>query len=556
MLSTLVVRDFVLIDRLELAFGPGLTVLTGETGAGKSIVLDALGLALGGRAERSMVRRGAAQTQVTAGFTLPAGHPVFELLAAQGIDAAGEEILIRRQVSGDGRSRAWIEDVAVGNSLLRRIGSLLVEIHGQHASRALDEPGFHRDILDRFGGHEGLRRQVRTAFEDHRAARHRLAALEAQLEQTRQEREELERLVQDLEDLAPRPGEEEELAERRRQAMNREKLASLLGEVGTLLSQAVERLGGAERRARRALEFDSTLASAVAAIERAAIEVGEAEAQFGAALERVRQDTGLLEKAEARLFALRDAARRYRCRVEELPQRLEAAKARLGALAAADPALAEARRIMERCERALQDAVSALSRARREAAERLAAAVASELPPLRLDRARFRVALDPLPPERWGPEGGERVRFEAQTNPGQPFDALDRIASGGELARFMLALELVIARLYPATTMIFDEVDSGIGGATAAAVGERLARLARERQVLVVTHAPQIAARADRHLRVEKQESPEGVSVRVEVLGDSGRREELARMLAGLEVTEAARAAASSLLDAKGGSGA
>lgn len=553
MLTRLLVRDLVLVDRLELAPGPGFTVFTGETGAGKSVLLDALGLALGARAERTLVRPGAARAQVVATFALAPDHPVRVLLAERGVEVE-EEILIRRELGADGRSRAWIDDVAVSGGLLRQAGALLVEVHGQHASRALGEPAFHRELLDRFGGHGELVARVRTAHHAREAAEALCRELRARREAEAREREELERTVEELSALAPQPGEEEVLAERRRRAMNREKLASALAEIRTLLSRAVEGLGAAERRARRALELDAALAPPAEGLERALIEATEAEAQLDALAHGLELDADGLERIEERLFALRDAARKYRCAVEELPGRLAAAQDRLERLAlreeegeAAERALAESRRVW-------REAAAELRQARQRAAAALEAAVGGELPPLRLERARFRVALEDLPEQRAGPEGSERVRFEAATNPGQPFGPLDRIASGGELARFMLALELVIAGLYPATTMIFDEIDAGVGGATAAAIGERLARLARERQVIVVTHAPQVAARADHHILVQKRDGPAGPRILATPLDDRARREELARMLAGLHVTEAARAAADSLL-ATGGSG-
>lgn len=552
MLTSLDVRDLVVIDRLELVFGPGFTVLTGETGAGKSIVLDALGLALGARAERTQVRPGAERAQVVAGFTLPPDHPVRALLAAQGIDV-GDEILIRRQLTPDGRSRAWIDDVPVSGALLRAAGALLVEVHGQHASRALLEPGFHRELLDRFGGLGALAEEVRSRFYAWRDAESALADRRRQLAEAQRERELLQAMVEELERLAVRPGEEEELAARRRRAMNREKLAAVLGEVRELVAQAVERLAAAERRGRRALELEPSLSEAVAALERAAIEGAEAEAQIVAALKATGSDAETLSKIEERLFALRDAARKYRCAVDELPARLAEARARLETIIHGEAEVEAASRQAAACRAAFEAAARSLSQGRREAAARLAAHVQAELAPLRLERARFRVALEPLAEDRMGAEGAERVRFEAATNPGQPFGPLDRIASGGELARFMLALELVIANLYPATTMIFDEVDTGIGGATAAAVGERLARLAAARQVIVVTHAPQVAARADRHILIEKEEVRGQTVVRARLLDDIARRDELARMLAGLEVTEAARAAASSLLAVSSG---
>ncbi len=553
MLTSLDVRDLVVIDRLELAFGPGFTVLTGETGAGKSIVLDALGLALGARGDRTLVRAGAERAQVVAGFAVPGDHPVRALLADQGIEA-GDEILIRRQLGADGRSRAWIDDVPVSGGLLREAGSLLVEVHGQHASRALLEPGFHRELLDRFGGLGALADEVRARFRAWREAESVFTRLRDRLEEARRERDLLQAMVDELAELAVRPGEEEELAARRRRAMNREKLVTALAEIRELVAEAVERLGAAERRAQRAVDLEPGLGEAVAALGRAAIESVEAEAQIASALETAGSATDSLAEVEERLFALRDAARKYRCAVDELPARLAGARERLEAIVHGEEEVEAAVRQAAERRAAFRAAALSLREAREEAAARLAARVAAELAPLRLGRARFRVALEPLAEDRWGEEGAERVRFEAATNPGQPFGPLDRIASGGELSRFMLALELVIANLYPATTMIFDEVDAGIGGATAAAVGERLARLAAARQVVVVTHAPQVAARADRHILIEKEETRERTVVRARLLDEAARRDELARMLAGLEVTEAARAAASSLLAATGGS--
>ncbi len=553
MLTGLSIRDILLIERLDLAFSPGLTVLTGETGAGKSIILGALGFACGGRSDRSLVRSGARQGSVTAIFAPPPDHPLRAELDAHGI-AAGEEIVLRRRVASDGRSRAWVEDVPVSGGLLRRLGEALLAVHGQHASRGLLDPASHRRLLDAFGGHAPLLAELEAAFERWRRAGDALAALEERLELAKREEEELRCRVAELADLEPRPGEEEILAERRRRLMHREKLAALLREGLAAAAAAVDRLAAARRLFARAASLGGeNVERALEALDRALIEAGEAESGLAGAARDLELDTDSLEAVEKRLFALRDAARKYRCAVEDLPDRLERWRGRLAELETGAEETARARAVAEEARRDFLAVAEQLSAARREAAARLQAAVEAELPPLRMDRARFRVAVEALDPEQWNAGGAERVRFEVATNPGEPFGPLARIASGGELSRFMLALEVVIAGLDPVPTMIFDEVDAGIGGAVAAAVGERLLRLAAERQVIVVTHAPQIAALADHHLRIAKSVGEGHSRVGVETLDDAARREEIARMLAGAEITEAARAAADSLLSLAAG---
>jgi len=548
MLRALSVRDIVLIDRLELSFEPGFIALTGETGAGKSILLDALGLALGERAERAMVRAGAQRGMVAAMFDPPADHPVRTLLAERGFDAEGE-IMLRRELTAEGRSRAFVQEVPVAGGFLRELASMMVEVHGQHAARGLLDPATHRRLLDAFAGAEELLRGVAEAFHAWREREAELARARERLEALRTEMAELEARITELEALAPQEGEEERLEERRRRLAARGKLAELLREALDLLASAAERLAAAERRVERARGYVAgELAAAAGALERARIEAAEAEAQLSAFARDLELDPDTLERIEERLFALREAARRHRVPVADLPRLLEESRAALEELRGSGGRVDRLEREARAARARFEELVAELSRRRREAALRLAEAVEAELPPLRLERARFRVGLEELPRERWGPEGAERVRFLVSTNPGTPFGPLDRIASGGELSRFMLALEVVLARLDPVPTMIFDEVDAGIGGATADAVGERLARLARERQVLVVTHAPQIAARADQHLRVLKEERGGTVGVRVEPLDAAARLEEIARMLAGAHVTDAARAAARTLL--------
>ncbi|WGF86203.1 DNA repair protein RecN [Marinivivus vitaminiproducens] len=555
MLLSLAIRDIVLIETLDLEFGPadGLGVLTGETGAGKSILLDSLGLASGGRAERGLVREGARQGSVVALFDLPAGHPVFDLLDAQDI-ARDDVLVLRRVVGADGRSRAYVNDQPVGTGLLRRIGDLLVDIHGQHDARGLLDPAMHRELLDLYGGLESEVLAVRAAHAGWRSAADALVRLEGEVGQAQREELYWRQMHQELADLAPQGGEEVELADARARLMNREKLVEAVQESLEALQGgqgASGKLAGIERRLGRVEEMAADLLSpAREATERALVECQEAvDALERAARELVGPGRDL-EQIEERLFALRAAARKYRIDVDGLPGLLAETSDRLSVLDAGAERT-EAAAAAERAARAsFEEAARVLSSGRMAAAADLSRAVVGELPPLKLERARIEVALEPLPEDEWGPDGAERVRLMAAMNPGQTPASLAKVASGGELSRLMLALKVVLAGTGNATTiMVFDEIDAGVGGATADAVGERLARLAADRQVLVVTHAPQIAARADQHWRVSKAVEGERTRVTVEPLDDGAeRREEVARMLAGAEVTAEARAAADSLI--------
>lgn len=551
MLKSLAIRDIVLIERLELSFAPGLSALTGETGAGKSIILDALGLALGGRGDRGLVRSGADQGSVVAEFDSDPNGPLREILDENAIPLEGE-LILRRVVTADGRSRGFVNDTAVSGALLRRIGDLLVEVHGQFDQRGLLNPQAHRAILDAFGGLAGSAQAVRDA---HTAWRDAKAAVDAQREQlaaARSEEKYLRHRERELTDLAPQPGEEDELAQRRHALMNREKVVSTLSDALAAVGGdggALARLGAAERRLERSSGLaPDLLEPATAAVSRALIEAGEAEAVLEAALRSLGEDGGTLDQLEERLFALRDAGRKHRVSVEALPALLDETRALLQRIDAGAGDLEAAERLAAATYDTFQAAARRLSAGRATAAARLAKTVEAELPPLRLERAKVRVDLEALPEAQWGAEGAERVAFEVCTNPGQPFGPLAKIASGGELSRFMLALKVVLARLDTAATLIFDEIDAGVGGATADAVGERLARLGAERQVLVVTHAPQIAARANRHYSVGKRVAGGRTHVEVRELTPDERRDEVARMLAGAEVTDAARAAAASLM--------
>jgi DNA repair protein RecN (Recombination protein N) len=558
MLTALSIRDVVLIERLDLGFGPGLTVLTGETGAGKSILLDSLGLALGARSDSGLVRAGAEQASVAARFSPPAEHPVHALLEELGLpDAGDEDLVLRRSVGRDGRSRAWVNDHPVGATALRRVGALLVEVQGQHEQMGLTDPAAQLRLLDSYGIDPDLRAEVAARHRAWRAAVERLDNARAAIAQAKREEDFLRHAVEELEDLAPAPGEEEKLAAERHRLQQGEKRAEAIAAAIAELTPRDRRSSGPAatlRAAGRALQRliapgDETnpAAPAMAALERAEEALAEAETLLSRLAATADDDPRLLEQAEERLFALRAAARKYAVPVTDLPALAATLTARLAALDLGDSEIAAMAQEAAAARTAYVGAATRLSDMRREAAARLEAAVALELPPLRL-KARFFAAVTRLEDEAWGPAGADSVRFLIATNPGQPPGPLGRIASGGELSRLMLALKVVLISGSPVPTLVFDEVDSGIGGATAAAVGERLARVAGGVQVLVVTHSPQVAARGAAHVRVSKQVQADHTSTHVAALDGPARHEEIARMLAGETITEAARAAAASLL--------
>jgi len=552
MLLGLTIRDVVLIDRLSLAFRRGLCVLTGETGAGKSILLDALGLALGRRAEAGLVRTGAKEAAVAAEFAVGRNHPAHAILRAAGREDAGETIVLRRLLATDGRSRAFVNDEPSSVGLLRELGDSLVEIQGQFEQRGLLEPANHRMILDAFAdqsvGPAGLAR----AWDDWREALARETAAARLLAASREEEELLRHHLAELDALAPEADEEAGLAVRRTLLQNAERLAETLAEaIGELggdggaqaaLARATRRLERARERAQGL--FDVPLAAA----ERAAAETADALAALETAAGQLELDPRELEKLEERLFALRGLARKHQVSVAELPALQERMAAQLTVIEEGAENVEHLVRDTREARARFVAAAETVSRARARAARRLDAAVAAELAPLRLDKARFRTVLTPLDEAEWSEHGCERVHFEIATTPGAPFGPLARIASGGELSRFMLALKLVLADTSSVSTLIFDEVDSGIGGAVAAAVGERLQRLGTSLQVLVVTHSPQVAARGAHHWRVAKRLAEHEAVTRVEELDPDTRQEEIARMLSGRIVTAEARAAAASLI--------
>jgi DNA repair protein RecN (Recombination protein N) len=552
MLLGLSIRDVVLIDRLDMAFPAGLSVLTGETGAGKSILLDSLGLALGARSESGLVRPGANQLVVSAEFAPPCGHPAHALLAEQGLaEAGGDTLTLRRIVGSDGRSRAFVNDQPVSVGLLRRIGDSLVEIHGQFESHGLLDAATHRGVLDAFG--ELDPDPVRRAWATWRAAMAERCAAEASLAKARSEEDLLRHAVEELAALAPQPGEEEALAAKRSVLMHGEKLIEGMNAALQALTQKGD-VEGTLRAAQRALDrvaerAQGQLDPVIAALDRAAIEAADAMGLLEKLSVSIDLDPNALNAVEERLFALRAAARKHGGAVDELAALHRRLVDQLATLDAGGDALAGLAMAEKAAMADYAGKAKALSRARQAAAASLDRAVTAELPPLKLDKAIFRTRLDTLTEAAWGEDGADAVAFEVATNPGLPPGPLAKIASGGELARFMLALKVVLAKTSAVPSIVFDEVDAGIGGAVAAAVGERLARLSAGLQVLVVTHSPQVAARGHHHWHVAKSGDGQGGTVtRVAALGAAERREEIARMLAGAQVTEQARAAAESLL--------
>ncbi|WP_404367472.1 DNA repair protein RecN [Sphingomonas sp. MMS24-J45] len=552
MLNSLIIRDVVLIEALDLHFGPGLGVLTGETGAGKSILLDALGLALGARGEAGLVRQGAAQAVITATFDTPAADgPIVALLTENGLDVEpGEPLLIRRIVKADGGSRAFVNDQPASAGLLREMATWLVEIHGQHDDRGLLNARGHRALLDAFGRVDtGATSAAYKAWRDAEGA---LTAARASIDTAQRDREWLEHAVGELRALAPEPGEEETLADRRRTMQRSEKIAEDLAAIETWLEGSdggLSQLRQAARVLERIAGDHAALAEALAAIDRAVIEGAVAEERLRVAKADLWFDPATLEDDETRLFELRGMARKHRVQPDELAELAADLEAKLAALEAGEEGLAALETKLAAARKRYDAAADALSAARAEAALRLDAAVKGELVPLKLDAARFRTVVAPAPTENWSAAGKDRVEFEISTNPGAPFAPLVKIASGGELSRFILALKVALAEQGGAATMIFDEIDRGVGGAVASAIGERLARLAGGTQLLVVTHSPQVAARGGHHLLIAKSHDGTVTRTGVTTLDEDARREEIARMLSGATITPEARAQAERLLE-------
>jgi DNA repair protein RecN (Recombination protein N) len=548
MLRSLDIRDVLIIDRLALDLGPGLNVLTGETGAGKSILLDSLGFVLGWRGRADIVRAGAEKGEVTAVFDLAPGHPARAVLDEAGIDLedGDDTLILRRVTTADGRKTAFVNDRRVGGEVLRALSETLVELHGQHDDRGLLNPRGHRQLLDAFAGLD--LGPVRSAWAAQRRARDALFAAEAQIARAKTEEDFLRHAVAELDKLDPRPGEEAELDARRRLMQGAARIRDDVARALAALSD--EGAEGRMRDAGRWLEGASAKAEgrldeALAALARAMAELAEAQAGVEACLEALDFNPRDLEAAEERLFAIRALARKHGVAPDDLGGFADALRARLSALDAGEAGLARLARAVAEAEAGYAAAARALSAARQKAARRLDQAMGRELAPLKMERAVFFTEIAEGEP---GPEGMDAVTFTVATNPGAPAGPLNRIASGGELSRFLLALKVCLTGQQSGLTLIFDEIDRGVGGATADAVGRRLQALAAGAQVLVVTHSPQVAAFGAHHWRVQKRVA-RGQTLSSVVPLDAGERvEEIARMLAGDTVTEAARAAARALL--------
>lgn len=549
MLSRLSIRDIVLIERLDIDFQPGLSVLTGETGAGKSILLDALSLALGARGDASLVRHGAAQGQVTAVFDVPINHPVRELLAANAVNDEGD-IILRRVQTADGRTRVFVNDQPSSVALVREIGRALVEIHGQHDDRALVDAGAHRSLLDAFGGHAGEAQGCARAWQTWREAEQSLSRHRARVDAAAREADYLRAAVAELSRLDPQPGEETQLAERRAAMMRAEKTATEINDALDLLSGSnspMPQLASLLRRLqRKAAEAPDLLEDIVKSLDEALLSLDAAQAAASAAMRATEYDPQVLEKAEERLFALRAAARKHATTVDDLARLRDTMSADLADLDAGAGQLG----VLERqaAAREAYDRIALrLSELRHASAAALQKAVMKELPALKLDRAEFIVQISSEPDGR-AEEGIDQVEFWVRTNPGTRPGPMMKVASGGELSRFLLALKVALADRGSAPTLVFDEIDTGVGGAVADAIGQRLARLSGKVQVLSVTHAPQVAARAATHFLISKSGGKDRVTTGVAAIGRMARQEEIARMLAGATITEEARAAADRLL--------
>jgi DNA repair protein RecN (Recombination protein N) len=552
MLAQLSIRDIVLIERLDLAFEPGLSVLTGETGAGKSILLDSLSLALGGRGDGSLVRHGTERGQVTAVFDVPLDHAARVLLRENGIDDDGD-LIFRRQQSADGRTKAFVNDQPVSVQLMRQAGQRLVEIHGQHDDRALVDTDAHRLLLDAFGGLNEAAADVGTLYHQWKDAERTLRRHRDKVEAAAREADYLRSSVEELEALSPQDGEEDALAEVRARMMKAERIAGDISEASDFLNgnaSPVPLIASMVRRLeRKSHEAPGLLEETVELLDQALNQLSDAQMAVEAALRKTEYDPKELERTEERLFALRAAARKYSVPVTGLPALAAKMIADLADLDAGEEKLVQLESRLTEARAAFEITARSLSEKRHRAADALAAAVMAELPALKLERARFTVEIT-TDPEGGAEEGIDTVEFHVQTNPGTRPGPIMKVASGGELSRFLLALKVALADRGSAPTLVFDEIDTGVGGAVADAIGQRLKRLSSTVQVLSVTHAPQVAARAATHLLISKGpvEGSETVATRVARMDDGARTEEIARMLAGASVTEEARAAAARLL--------
>ena len=552
MLTQLSIRNIVLIEALDLSFSGGLGVLTGETGAGKSILLDALGLVLGNRAETSLVRAGADQASVTASFEfsrLP-DQMAFVLAEADIETEPGEPLILRRRIKADGGSKAFVNDQPVSVALLRELAPALVELHGQHDDRGLVNPRGHRALLDQFADSDVS--GVTSAWHSWRKASDRLTGARDAVDQAKEDQDLLIAYLAEITELEPQAGEEARLAGARSDMQKGEKLSGDLEELRQVWegsSSPLASLRSAARKLDRIAPEHPLLAEALAALDRSVIEAGEAEDKLNQAAGALFHDPEALDIAETRLFELRALARKHRCEVDALPELMRSMRDQLDAIEGGEAELDSLEAAERETHQIYRARAEAMHANRVAAAMRLDEAVANELAPLKLDAARFKTAVSDLPEERWGPSGMDAVEFLIATNPGADFAPLGKIASGGELSRFILALKVALAEKGGAATIIFDEIDRGVGGAVASAIGDRLARLADGGQLLAVTHSPQVAARGGQHYMIAKSSEGTVTKTSVALLDDAGRKEEIARMLSGAEITEEARAQAKRLLE-------
>ncbi len=552
MLTGISIRDIVLIDKLDLSLEEGLTVLTGETGAGKSILLDSLGLATGARADRALVRQDQAHGSVSAEFYVKPEHPACQLLEQEGMDGGNGTVILRRQITADGRSRAWANDQPVSRGMLADLGGMLLEVHGQHDDRGLLEASAHRSLLDTFGKHAKHLALVAKAHKGLLHAQTALVQAETALVTAQKDEEYVLHAQEELTALNPVAGEEAELSEHRALMMQGEKLSDdLKAYHGDLTGRngVDSTMRGVLRRMERTEGAASErLAPIVHALDRASVELSDGIESLEKLMRDMEFDPQDLEAVEERLFEIRRLARKHNCPPDQLADVFQSIEQQAQALSLGDEKVKEAREQLVKAEGQMEIAVLALRKARTASAVRLDKLVTAELPPLKLEKAIFRTSIEELDTPDWNALGGERITFEVKTNPSTPFGPMVKVASGGELARFILALKVVLAEGGSVPVMVFDEVDRGIGGATASAVGDRLKRLSDNAQILVVTHSPQVAARGDCQYQISKGDQGKITRTSVRLLASTERREEIARMLAGEEITDAARAAADQLL--------
>ncbi len=552
MLESLSVRNVVLIDKLDIEFAGGLSILSGETGAGKSVLLDSLGLVLGQRADTALIRSGTDKLSVTAVFSaLPPDSPLAALAEENDIELE-DSLVVKRTVAADGKSKIFINDQPVSLKLLKEFGAGLVEIHGQFDNQGLLNPANHLEILDGYGQYPAELNEVRTAYEKYRQAGKERREAEIRLRNSREEEDNLRHWVDELIKLKPVVGEEDELNRRRSEIMNAEKLVESLNAAYSALNGTTD-VVSAIRRAQSAVDKADTIVDGkyrdiADVLEQALINAEEAVRSIEDASSDLSYNRNEAENIEQRLFALRDAARKHQVGIDELPRKLEEMQQRLSAVELGEDRLTSLLREEDRCRSDYLEKAGRLSTLRRQTAEELDKNIMRELPPLKMEKARFITLVEKLPESGWSPTGIDNVCFTVSTNPNSPQGPLNKIASGGELARFMLALKVNLVKTAGSMTMVFDEVDAGIGGATAQAVGSRLAALAENVQVLLVTHSPQVAACGSHHFKVEKKTQNNITTTYVSLLSEKEREEEVARMLAGEKITDEARAAAKVLI--------